>query len=144
MKQVNKFSILGIILASVLTCSAAQAQAGNVAWNVSVGGGYGGWRPAAYGPGWGPGWRANWAYVGPYYGPYPGYYAPPVYAAPPVVAYVPPPQPMVLASQPQPTVWYYCAASNKYYPYAQECPSGWQAQAATPPTSGVPQSRPQY
>ena len=31
MKQVNKFSILGVILASVLACSAVQAQAGNVA-----------------------------------------------------------------------------------------------------------------
>jgi hypothetical protein len=149
MKQVNKFSILGVILASVLACSSVQAQAGNVAWNVSVGGGYGGWRPAAYGPGWGhgwgPGWRANWAYAGPYYGSYAGYYAPPVvYAPPPVVAYTPPPQPVVLAAQPQPAVWYYCAASGKYYPYAQECPSGWQAQAATPPTSSAPNGRPQY
>ncbi|OYY10792.1 MAG: hypothetical protein B7Y67_14815, partial [Polynucleobacter sp. 35-46-11] len=38
-----------------------SAQAGNVGWAVSVGGGYGGgygggWRPAAYGPGWGGGW----------------------------------------------------------------------------------------
>ncbi len=60
MKQVNKFSILGVILASVLACSAVQAQAGNVAWNVSVGGGYGGWRPVAYGPGWGHGWGPGW------------------------------------------------------------------------------------
>ena len=150
MKQVNKFSILGVILASVLMCATAQAQAGNVAWNVSVGGGgYGGWRPVAYGPGWGhgwgPGWRGNWGYAGGYYGPYAGYYAPPVvYAPPPVVTYAPPPQPVVLAAQPQPAVWYYCAASGKYYPYAQECPSGWQTQAATPPTSSAPNSRPQY
>ena len=146
MKQVNKFSILGVILASVLMCATAQAQAGNVAWNVSVGGGgYGGWRPVAYGPGWGPGWRGNWGYAGGYYGPYAGYYAPPVvYAPPPVVAYAPPPQPVVLAAQPQPAVWYYCAASGKYYPYAQECPSGWQTQAATPPTSSAPNGRPQY
>ena len=151
MKQINQFSILGVILAALLAFAPLAANAGNVGWNVSVGGGYGGWRPAAYGPygpgwghGWGPGWRAGWAYNG-YYGPYPGYYAPPVvYAAPPVVSYAPPPQPMVLAAQPQPTVWYYCAASGQYFPYAQECPTGWQAQPATPPTSNAPQRRPQY
>jgi hypothetical protein len=152
MKQVNKFSILAIVLISLLAFSSVQAQAGNVGWNVSVGGGYGGgWRPAAYGAygpgwghGWGPGWRGNWV-AGSYYGPYGGYYAPPVvYAPPPVVTYMTPPQPVVLAAQPQPTVWYYCQASGKYYPYVQECPSGWQAQAATPPTSSAPQARPQY
>ncbi|WP_114662618.1 hypothetical protein [Polynucleobacter necessarius] len=91
-----------------------------------------------------PGWRGGWAYSG-YYGPYPGYHAPPVvYAPPPVVTYAPPPQPMVLAAQPQPTVWYYCEASGKYFPYAQERPTGWQAQSATPPTSNAPQRRPQY
>ncbi len=157
MKQVNQFSILGIALASMLAFSPMVAKAGNVGWNVSVGGGYGGgygggWRPAAYGaygPGWGrgygPAWRGNWAYGGgPYYGPYAGYYAPPVVYAPPPVAYMPPPQPMVLAAQPQPTVWYYCEASGNYFPYAQECPSGWQTQPATPPTSNAPQKRPQY
>lgn len=148
MKQVNIFSVLGLILASVLACSSVQAQAGNVAWNVSVGGGYGGWRPVAYGPGWGhgwgPGWRGNWGYAGGYYGPYAGYYAPPVvYAPPPVITYAPPSQPVVLAAQPQPAVWYYCAASGKYYPYAQECPTGWQTQAATPLTSSAPHARSQ-
>jgi hypothetical protein len=59
------------------------------------------------------------------------------------VAYISPPQPMVLAAQPQPAVWYYCEASAKYFPYVQECPTGWQTQAATPPTSGVAPVRPQ-
>lgn len=151
MKQAHQISILGALLAVFFTCVSAPVQAGNVAWNVSVGGGYGGyggWRPVAYGPGWGhgwgPGWRGNWGYSGGYYGPYAAYYAPPVvYAPPPVVTYSPP-QPVVLAAQPQPAVWYYCAASGKYYPYAQECPTGWQTQAATPPTSNAPNGRPQY
>ena len=121
MKQINQFSILGIVAAVLLAVAPMAAQAGNVGWNVSVWGGYGGgWRPAAYGPygGWCPGWRNNWAYGGGYYGPYAGYYAPPVVYAPPV-AYMPPAQPMVLAAQPQPAVWYYCEASGKYFPYAQ-------------------------
>ncbi len=151
MKLINQFSILGITTAALLAFAPMSAQAGNVGWNVSVGGGYGGgygggWRPAAYGPGWGhgwgPGWRGNWA--GYYGGPYAGYYAPPVVYAPPPVAYMPPPQPMVLAAQPQPAVWYYCEASGKYFPYAQECPTGWQTQPATPPTSNTLQRRPQY
>ncbi len=143
MKQINKFKALGITLATLLMLSPVIAKAGNVGWNVSVGGGYGGgWRPAAYGPGWGhgwgPGWRGNWAYGGGYYGPYAGtYYAPPV-------VYAPPPPPMVLAAQPQPAIWYYCEASGKYFPYTQECPTGWQTQPATPPTSSAPRGRPQY
>lgn len=148
MKLFNQFSILGFIFATLLAITPVAASAGNVGWNVTVGGGYvGGWRPAAYGPyggGWGNGWRGNWGYGG-YYGPYAGYYAPPVvYAPPPVVTYAPPAQPMVLAAQPQPAVWYFCEASGKYYPYAQECASGWQTLPATPPTSNTPQRRPQY
>lgn len=116
------------------------AQAGNVAWAVSVGGGYGGWRPAAYGPwgGWGSGWGGN--YYGPAYG-YPygaGFYSPPVvYAAPPVITYASPPQPMVLAAQAQPPVWYFCQASGQYFPYVQSCPAGWQTQPAMPPASNA-------
>jgi hypothetical protein len=55
MKQINQFSILGMILAALLTYAPLAAQAGNVGWNVSVSGGYGGQRPAGpyVGPGWG-------------------------------------------------------------------------------------------
>ncbi|MEY3799502.1 MAG: hypothetical protein RLZZ406_803 [Pseudomonadota bacterium] len=146
MKKINQFSILGVVLASLLLTSPLIAQAGNIGWNVSVGGGHGGgWRPAAYGPGRGPGWRGHWPYGGsPYYGPYAGYYAPPVvFASPPVVTYMPPPQPMVLSAQPQPAVWYYCQESDKYFPSAQECPTGWQTEPATPPTSSAQPKRPQ-
>jgi len=146
MEKINQFSILGVALASLLLTSPLIAQAGNVGWNVSVGGGYGGgWRPAAYSPGWGPGWRGNWAYGGgPYYGPYAGYYAPQVVYLSPPVTYRLPPQPMVLASQPQPAVWYYCQATSQYFPYAQECPAGWQVEPATPPTSSANSKRPQH
>lgn len=151
MKCINKFSILGLALIALLASSYAQAS--NVGWNISVGGGYGGgWRPAAYGgwgpgwgPGWGSGWRGNWGYPGGYYGPYVGYYNPPavVYAPPPVVTYTPPPQPVVLAAQPEPAVWYYCEVSGKYYPYVQECPAGWQTQAPTLPSRNSSQKRQQ-
>jgi hypothetical protein len=29
--------------------------------------------------------------------------------------------------------WYYCADSKSYYPYARECPGGWQRVPSTPP-----------
>ena len=143
---ISKVILTLFAAAGLLAFVPTTAQAGNVGWAVSVGGGYGGgWRPAAYGPGWGRGygygygggWRGNWAGAGYYGYPAGAYYAPPVAYAPPVVAYVSPPQPMVLASQPQPAVWYYCQASAQYFPYVQECPTGWQTQAATPPTSGI-------
>ncbi len=60
MKQLNQISILGIIVAALLTLAPVVANAGNVAWNVSVGGRYGGWRPTAYGPYAGPGWGHGW------------------------------------------------------------------------------------
>lgn len=127
------------------------AQAANMGWAVSVGGGYGGgygaygpgygggWRPAAYGLGWGGGYGSGWR--GAYYGPGYGYPYAATYYSPPVVAYVTPPQPMVLAAQPQPAVWYYCEASEQYFPYVQSCPSGWQTQPATPPSSNASRQR---
>ena len=131
MQKIQIQLVLGIAFVGLLSLSPVVANAGNVAWNVSVGGGYAG------GYGYGGGWRGNWAGAGYYGYPAGAYYAPPVAYAPPVVAYVSPPQPMVLASQPQPAVWYYCQASAQYFPYVQECPTGWQTQAATPPTSGI-------
>ena len=152
MKQFKKYILLSLVLTGLVAFLPVAAQAGNVGWNVSVGGGYGGgYRPAAYGGyggygGYGPGWRGNWAYGGGYYGspygyPYAGYYAAPVVYAPPI-AYAPPPPPLVLAAQAQPAVWYFCQASGQYFPYVQECSSGWQAQAAIPPSSGVKSQRP--
>jgi hypothetical protein len=137
---ISKAVLTLLATAGLFTLAPVVAQAGNVGWAVSVGGGYGGgWRPAAYGPGWGGGWGPGWrgGYYGPGYGyPYAaGYYsAPVVYAAPPIVTYAAPQQPMVLASQPQAPVWYYCEASGQYYPYVQSCASGWQTQPAMPPS----------
>jgi hypothetical protein len=129
------------LLATAGLCLLAPvtAQAGHVGWTVSVGGGHlgygggygygGGWRPAYYGPG--PAWRVG------YYGP--GYVYPygAAYYSQPVVTYSAPPQPMVLSSQTQPPVWYYCEASGQYFPYVQSCTSGWQAQPAIPPSSNA-------
>ncbi|QWE15871.1 hypothetical protein [Polynucleobacter sp. AP-Nino-20-G2] len=141
----NQYLMPALLLAAVLGSIATpiEAQAGQVGWAVSVGGGYGGgWRPAAYGPGWGGGWGPGWrgGYYGPAYGyPYAtGYYAAPVvYAAPPVVTYAAPSQPMVLAAQPQPPVWYFCEASGQYFPYVQSCASGWLTQPAVPPSGNT-------
>lgn len=136
-KQIQK-AVLAIVSGfGFLVFAPSIAQAGNVGWAVSVGGGYGGWRPAAYGP-WGAGWDGS--FYGPAYG-YPygaGFYAPPVvYAAPPVIAYANPPQPMVLAAQAGPPVWYFCPSSGQYFPYVQSCTSGWQTQPAIPPASNA-------
>lgn len=77
----------------------------------------------------------------PFYA-FPGYAFPaPVYAYPPVaVRYSPPPvvyvertiaQAESMPSQDQ-NDWYYCAGSRTYYPYARECPGGWQRVPAQP------------
>lgn len=132
-KSFKKWGLLFLVLAGLVPFAPVLAQAGNVGWNVSVGGGYGGgWRPAAYGPGWG-GWRGGY-YGGGYGYPYGAvYYAPSVVYSAPMV-YAPPPQPMVLVAQPQAPVWYFCEASGKYFPYAQNCASGWLVQPAMPPS----------
>ena len=146
-----KAALIFLAITGLCTLVPITAQAGNVGWAVSVGGGYGGgyggaWRPAAYGPGWGGGWGPSWraGYYGPAYG-YPyraGYYSPPVmYSAPPLVTYATPPQPMVLAAQPQPPIWYYCEASGQYFPSVQSCSSAWQTQPAIPPSSNAGSTR---
>lgn len=117
--------MLFIAFLAILLTSPAYAAGGH-------GGGHGG--------GWG--WRGDWifpaliggaiaydlAYRYPVYAqPYPVYEQPyPVYApsvAPQVVQY-----------------WYFCAATNAYYPYVPSCPSGWQSVPTTPP--GVLSSAP--
>ena len=72
----------------------------------------------------------------PLYAPY--YYSPaPVYYPAPVVVQQAPQiyteRPDVAAAPaPQQNYWYYCAASRGYYPYVQECPSGWERVPAAP------------
>jgi len=78
-----------------------------------------------------------------YYGPYGyPYYAPPYnYPSP---YYYPPaggsPGPQTYIEQsaapaapgPAQSYWYYCAESQGYYPYVQQCPAGWQKVAPQP------------
>jgi hypothetical protein len=86
-------------------------------------------------------WYAPYYYP-PYYAPYyPGYYYPSA-----VVAPASPPTyiergdaqsaaaPSASAPQPQSqrNWWYYCADAKAYYPYARECPAGWQQVAPQP------------
>jgi hypothetical protein len=68
-------------------------------------------------------------YAAPYYS-YPAYAYPAAVVAPPG-AYVERGDAQA-ASAPQQD-WYYCAASNAYYPYVGECPAGWQRVPSVPP-----------
>jgi len=61
----------------------------------------------------------------PFWYPYPAYsYAPPVVTDPAPQAYVQQPQ--------APGYWYYCTEAGAYYPYVQQCPSGWLTVVPTP------------
>jgi hypothetical protein len=70
------------------------------------------------------------AYGGPYWEPY-AY--PPVVVAPAPRVYVQPSPPVVAQLPPPPQYWYYCDASQAYYPYVQQCPGGWRPVTPTPP-----------
>ncbi|HUX24340.1 MAG TPA: hypothetical protein VMV87_06940 [Burkholderiales bacterium] len=69
-------------------------------------------------------------YYAPYDNPYPAYSYPPVVvqSAPPV--YI---EQGAAQAAPAPAYWYYCAASQSYYPYVSACPAGWQRVPAQPP-----------
>ncbi|WP_028535434.1 hypothetical protein [Paludibacterium yongneupense] len=74
----------------------------------------------------------------------PAYYYPPVYRESVIV--VPPteyveqddaaPAPSPSAAMPSAPAsdgyWYYCARSQKYYPYVKKCPAGWMKVSSTP------------
>lgn len=125
-----RFSLVTLALMAFASGSALadpyyhHHHGGGVHFGISVG------VPMYYGP----------RYYAPYY--YPRYYYPPAYAVAPVV--VSPPivsAPPVYIEQPQAPAaavpgavqpqanspyWYYCAASQAYYPYVKNCASGWQ------------------
>jgi len=100
----------------------------------------------------GPGVRLGFSYGFPNYAPryfpapfyaFPAYALPaPVYAYPPAVVRYSSPTVYVersiapAESAPSQTQndWYYCASSQNYYPYARECPGGWQRVPAQPPS----------
>lgn len=78
-------------------------------------------------------------YAQPYYYPQPQpYFYPQPYASP--YSYYPPASPLAppvyMQQQPSSPVqqyWYFCNESQGYYPYVQECPSGWQQVTPQPP-----------
>ena len=150
----------GLCLAIALMALPTPASAGG--WNVAVGvSGGNGYRPIAYGPGYGahygPGFRRGYWNGGPYgYGGwgagwngawsngwgYPAGY-PYAFSRPPAV-YVQPVlvEPIVLAAQAQPPVWYFCASAAQYFPNVGACPEGWQIQSAVPPPQTQSQQKP--
>jgi hypothetical protein len=86
-----------------------------------------------------PLWAASPYYYPPYYGaayyPYPYYGYGPYYASP--ARYVDRGQveTPIYAPAPvryQPFSYFYCPSSNGYYPYARECPGGWQRVPGSP------------
>ena len=102
-----KKGIIGLC-AAVVICSASVAQAqghhGGGGWGHGGGWGGGGW--------WAP------AIVG---GVIAGTLAAPYYAAP-VPYYAP-----TYAPAPTYGPWWWCDATQSYYPYAQTCPTGFRA-----------------
>jgi hypothetical protein len=108
-------------------------------------GGHGG----SHGGGWGGAWiipaligsaivydmhRPQTVYVQP--APYAPVYTPayvPTYAPGYVQDYAQGYAPSV--SPPSAQYWYFCAATNAYYPYVRSCPSGWQPVPTTPPAA---------
>ncbi|HEY3846206.1 MAG TPA: hypothetical protein VGL95_03740 [Acetobacteraceae bacterium] len=100
-------------------------------------GGY--WHHSWYGGRFGWWWVVSgvwFFYPVPVY-PYPDPYVPSDFAAPPPPEDTPPPA--------TDQFWYFCPASNAYYPYVPACPTGWQQvpansnpqpQAEPPPPGG--------
>jgi len=89
------------------------------------------WYDGWYGPRFGWWWVVSgvwFFYPAPVY-PYPDPYMPADFQAPP------PP-----AGQAAGQFWYFCPASNAYYPYVPSCPSGWQQVPvnSAPPPEGPP------
>jgi hypothetical protein len=108
------------------------------------------YRGYGHGHSHGPIVRFGFSYGFPIYPP--GYFPAPYYTYPgyvvPAPAYVYPPAVVVHSSPPvyversitqaEPAApqtqndWYYCAGSQTYYPYAKDCPGGWQRVPAQP------------
>ena len=67
----------------------------------------------------------------------PGWWGPPSYASPtpPVIIQSPPvfAQPETAPASQASAYWYYCPNPQGYYPYVQQCPTGWMQ--VVPPTT---------
>ena len=92
----------------------------------------GGWHHEFHDGRWGWWWVVAgvwYFYPEPIY-PYPDPYVPPVVVT----------QPVVQPGTPPAQFWYFCAATNSYYPYVSSCPGGWRAiQPSAPATApGAP------
>jgi len=117
-----------LVLLGAVASGSAMAQRYGHGGNVRFGFYFG---VPFYGPGY---------YPAPYY-TYPPYaYPGPAYGYPPAAAFSSPtyveqgpPAASPAPAQPQ-ADWYYCADSKAYYPYARECPGGWQRVPAQPPS----------
>ena len=149
------WSVLILCFAFALLVLPTPATAGT--WNVAVGvSGGNGYRPIAHGPGYGapygPGFRRGYWNGGPYgYGGWGPRWGHPAYSAgypyvlsPPPAVYVQPVlvEPIVLAAQAQPPVWYFCASTAQYFPNVGACPEGWQVLSAVPPPQTQGQQKP--
>ena len=152
-KKRLSLTLIMTLLVGTLTSPSVFGHGGGGGWRGGGwGGGGGGWRgggrvgiylgaPIGFNFGYSP-----YSYYGaPYYGS-PYYYSPAPAYYPPVqqptqVIYterrVDPP----ISSQESPTNavqnvqaswWYYCVASNAYYPYINKCPGGWLRVAPQP------------
>jgi len=96
MKRVVGVAVLCAMILFLGSAGLAEARGPHVVWGF--------WFPPFMGPWWGP--------------PYPHPAPPPVIIQqPPVVQSAPPVQ--------APVYWYYCPNPAGYYPYVQQCPSGW-------------------
>lgn len=144
------FAICSVLVAAF--SATVEAGGGSSGGSYKGGGHYGGsyhggsYRGGAYGGVW---FGAPIVIGAPFYYPYvyPRYYYPPAYYPP---AYYPPAYygyaPPVAQSYsgdvappaavaPQSANWYYCRELDRYYPYAQQCPGGWQVVPAKPPAA---------
>jgi hypothetical protein len=71
-----------------------------------------------------------------YFYPVPVYPYPSPWEPPPVALVSPPDD----APPPPTQYWYFCEASNSYYPYVATCPGGWKQVPAAPSTTSEPPS----
>jgi hypothetical protein len=116
-----------IAFLAILLAAPAYADRGH-GWGGGHGGG--GWDHGGGGRGWGYG--GDWIFPALVGG------AIAYDLAQPQTVYVQQPSAPVYAPSVAPQTvqyWYFCAASNAYYPYVSTCPSGWKAVPATPPAN---------
>jgi len=129
----KRIGIAVLVLFGALASASAMAQHYHRHYGYAYGG------PVHFGISLGIPIYASGYYPAPIYG-YPAFgYGAPVYEYRPLV--VAPSEYVERApaqAAPAPTQaqndWYYCAASNAYYPYVKECAAGWQRVPAQPNT----------